>query len=114
MSGFEVDTVNDDVEAIDHVITKRPDLIVMDLDMPRMNGWDAIIRLQADPSTAVIPVIVLTGHDFKQHLEAAALTAGARSFVMKPCLPDRLAMKIRKLLQPAREPSSTRSLQKRA
>ncbi len=101
MSGLQVETVNDGLQAIDRVIKQRPDVIVMDLDMPQMNGWNAITRLQADPSTATIPVIVLTGHDFKDYLGTAALAAGARSFLTKPCLPDRLAMEIRKLLQHA-------------
>lgn len=108
MSGFEVDTAKDGIEAIESILRRRPDLIVMDLDMPRMNGWEALNRLQAERATATIPVIVLTGHDFKHYLQPAALATGARSFLMKPCLPERLAHEIRMVLRDKLEASSGR------
>jgi CheY-like chemotaxis protein len=108
MDGFDVQTAKDGLEAVESVIARRPDLIVMDLDMPKMNGWDAIARLQAEPGTAAIPIVVLTGHDFKQYLKTAALVTGARAFLMKPCLPERLAYEIRTLLRDSFEASSAR------
>jgi CheY-like chemotaxis protein len=72
----------------------RPDLIVMDLDMPEVDGWTAISQLQAEADTAPIPVIVLTGHDFKAYFKPAAIAAGAVSYLMKPCLPEDLAREV--------------------
>jgi CheY-like chemotaxis protein len=59
-----------------------------------MDGWAAIRELQSRAMTATIPVIVLTGHDFKAYLKPAALAVGAVSYVTKPCLPDQLAREI--------------------
>src|SRR5207245_1752868 len=72
----------------------RPDLVVMDLQMPKLDGWAAIRELQSRPETAAIPVIVLTGHDFKAYLKPAALAAGVVSYLMKPCFPEQLAREV--------------------
>jgi CheY-like chemotaxis protein len=66
----------------------------MDLDMPEVDGWTAIRELQSDPITAVIPVIVLTGHDFKTELKDVAIAVGAVSYLMKPCFPEHLAREV--------------------
>ena len=54
------------------------------------HGWGAMKDLQGNPQTARIPVIVLTGHELKDHLKRAALAGGACAFLVKPCLPERL------------------------
>jgi two-component system cell cycle response regulator DivK len=77
--------------------TLRPDVIVMDVAMPRLNGITATSRLRHDPRTRRIPVIVLTGHVFHA-IEQGALEAGADAFLTKPCLPEDLELKIRQLL----------------
>jgi CheY-like chemotaxis protein len=99
VEGHRVETARNGREAVDKVVSLLPDVIVMDLHMPDIDGWQAITRLQADPATSTIPVIVLTGHDFKQYLRAAALAVGACSYLMKPCLPERLACEIRGVLE---------------
>jgi len=93
--GYRVETAEDGHEAILRARAMHPDLIVMDLQMPKLDGWAAIRELQGRAMTAAIPVIVLTGHDFKAFLKPAALAVGAVSYVMKPCLPEQLAHEIR-------------------
>ena len=88
MAGYRVDTAKDGHEAILKARALRPDLVVMDLQMPKLDGWAAIRELQSRPETAAIPVIVLTGHDFKAYLKHSALAVGAVSYLMKPCFPE--------------------------
>src|SRR5438876_6811336 len=94
MSGYCVETAVDGHEAVIKARTFRPDLIVMDLHMPKLDGWGAINELQSSVVTASIPIIVLTGHDLKAYLKSAALAVGACSFLLKPCFPERLAREI--------------------
>jgi CheY-like chemotaxis protein len=98
MSGYGVEPAEDGHEAVIKARMLRPDLIVMDLQMPKLDGWGAIREIHSRPETASIPVIVLTGHDFKAYLKPAALAAGACSFLMKPCFPDQLASEVRSRL----------------
>jgi two-component system response regulator AdeR len=88
MVGYRVEMAKDGSEAIIKARALRPDVIVMDLQMPKLNGWAAIRELQSRAETAAIPVVVLTGHDFKAYLEPAAMAAGAISYLMKPCFPE--------------------------
>ncbi|HZF06622.1 MAG TPA: response regulator [Patescibacteria group bacterium] len=94
MVGYRVETAEDGHQAIIKARALHPDLIVMDLQMPKLDGWAAIRELQARAETATIPVVVLTGHDFKAYLKPAALAVGACSFLMKPCFPDQLAREV--------------------
>jgi two-component system cell cycle response regulator DivK len=75
----------------------RPDVIVMDIAMPGLNGITATHRLKQHPRTRRIPVIVLTGYAFRA-IEQGALEAGADVFLTKPCLPEDLELRIRHLL----------------
>jgi two-component system cell cycle response regulator DivK len=77
--------------------TLKPDVIVMDLAMPGLNGITATHRLKQHPRTRRIPVIVLTGYAFRA-IEQGALEAGAEVFLTKPCLPEELEGRIRSLL----------------
>jgi two-component system, cell cycle response regulator DivK len=77
--------------------TLRPDVIVMDISMPGLNGITATHRLRLSPRTRRIPIIVLTGYAFHA-IEQGALEAGADAFLTKPCLPEDLELKIRELL----------------
>jgi len=88
--GYRVDTAEDGREVAVKARVSRPDAILMDLNMPNVDGWGAMKELQGNPQTARIPVIVLTGHELKDHLKRAALAGGACAFLVKPCLPERL------------------------
>src|SRR6266480_3645617 len=90
MIGYSVETAADGREAVVKAITLRPDLIVMDLQMPGVDGWRALREIRSETKTATIPVIVLTGHDFKIYLKHSAIAEGASSCLMKPCLPEEL------------------------
>ena len=77
--------------------TNMPDIILMDLSLPVMDGWEATRRLKADKRTASIPVVALTGHALAGISEGAR-KAGCDAFVTKPCLPEDLVSEIRKIL----------------
>lgn|SRR5262249_4534028 len=94
MIGYAVETAVDGYEAVVKARALQPDIIVMDLQMPRADGWMAIKALQEDTNTAAIPVIAITGHDFGATLKPAALAIGVVSYLIKPCLPERLAKEI--------------------
>jgi CheY-like chemotaxis protein len=92
-TGYRTITATDGIEAIDKAMTDRPDLIVMDLSLPRMDGWEATRRLKADPRTKQIPVIALTGHALEGQSKAAE-AAGCDGYLTKPCLPEALEAEI--------------------
>ncbi|HLM68019.1 MAG TPA: response regulator [Longimicrobium sp.] len=74
-----------------------PDLILMDLTMPLIDGLEATRMLKADPATAAIPIIALTAHAERED-RAAAEEAGCVSFLAKPVEPNRVAVEVRRIL----------------
>lgn len=98
MQGFEVQTAENGAEAVVRARESTPDVILMDLSLPVMSGWDAIRELKADPRTGAIPVIALTGHAMASHVERAR-EVGADDFAAKPCVPSDVEQKIRELLK---------------
>jgi CheY-like chemotaxis protein len=74
--------------------------------MPRLDGWGAMSELRRHSETASIPIIVLTGHEFKHELKPAALAIGACSFLTKPTLPAELALEIQAHLAPQSNPAA--------
>jgi two-component system cell cycle response regulator DivK len=95
--GFEVSEAGNGTEALERAFAATPDLVVMDLSLPGLDGWEATRRLKADTRTKHVPVIALTGHALAGHSKGA-LEAGCDAFLTKPCLPERLAEEIRRLL----------------
>ena len=95
--GFWTVTAPDGEASIAVAFNLRPDVIVMDLAMPRMDGVSAIRRLKQIRRTRGIPVILLTGHALEA-IERGALEAGAVVFLMKPCLPEELERQIKQVL----------------
>jgi two-component system cell cycle response regulator DivK len=98
-SGFRVIEAKNGLEAIEQAFANLPDVIIMDLSLPVMDGWEATRKLKADRRTKGIPVIALTGHALHGHSKGA-LDAGCDAFVAKPCLPDQLVTEIRRMLAP--------------
>jgi len=98
--GLRAITARDGEEAVTLAISLRPDVIVMDLKMPRLDGVAATRRLKQDPRTRGIPIIVLTGYADKA-IDKGALEAGAAGFLTKPCLPDDLEAAVRRVLDGA-------------
>jgi two-component system, cell cycle response regulator DivK len=97
-TGFEVVQASNGMEALKQAIDRTPDIILMDLSLPVMDGWEATRRLKADERTAHIPVVALTGHALAGISEGAK-KAGCDAFVTKPCLPEDLVKEIRKILE---------------
>lgn len=95
--GFRVAEAINGEEAVARTRELAPAVVVMDLSLPVMDGWEATRRIKADPKTARICVIALTGHAEPAHAKKA-LEAGCDDFVAKPCLPDDLLRKIREHL----------------
>ena len=103
-SGLRVEEADNGDQALDKAFTLRPDVIVMDLSLPGLDGWEATRRLKQDPRTCDIPVIALTGHALAGHSERA-FDAGCDAFITKPCLPERLLDEIRAIVPAARSRS---------
>jgi two-component system cell cycle response regulator DivK len=96
-SGYDVIQASNGMEAVERAFEHQPDIILMDLSLPVMDGWEATRRLKANDRTASIPVVALTGHALAGIFEGAQ-RAGCDSFVTKPCLPEDLVREIKRLL----------------
>ena len=100
--GFRVAEARNGNEALEKAFALMPDLILMDLSLPGMDGWEATRQLKADERTRQIPVVALTGHALAGASEGAK-RAGCDSFVTKPCLPDDLVVEVRRMLSLAKQ-----------
>jgi two-component system, cell cycle response regulator DivK len=92
-SGFRVETAGDGHEAVEKAKALLPDLILMDLSLPGMNGWEATRILKADPATQHITIVALSAHA----LSVAEIRNGGAAcdgFIAKPCLPPDLVAQI--------------------
>jgi CheY-like chemotaxis protein len=101
-SGFRVAEAKNGNEAVAQARSLRPDLILMDLSLPGMDGWEATRVLKADEATKEIPIVALTGHALAGASEGAR-KAGCDSFVTKPCLPDDLVVEVRRMLNAVKQ-----------
>lgn len=97
-NGFEIVMAVNGQEGLDLASSESPDLILLDMSLPIIDGWEAARRLKADAATAKIPVIALTAHAMVQDKEKA-LAAGCDDFDTKPVELPRLLEKINSLLQ---------------
>ncbi len=95
--GYEVITAQNGEEAIDKARREQPDLIILDIMMPRIDGYEACRILKANPMTKNIPVVLLTakGRDIDKRL---GQEVGAIDYIVKPFSPNKLIDKIHKLL----------------
>ena len=96
--GYQVAEAATGHEALARAFELSPDLIVMDLSLPGLDGWEATRRLKSDPRTKGIPVLALTGHALEGYSQGAR-NAGCDAFITKPCLPEELVVEIRALLE---------------
>jgi CheY-like chemotaxis protein len=97
LGGFEVIEAANGEDAIAHTSSRSPDVVLMDLSLPILDGWEATRRLKADTRTRHIPVVALTAHDGSGELQRAT-SAGCDWFVPKPCPPDALITEVRRVL----------------
>jgi two-component system cell cycle response regulator DivK len=94
---YEVIEAEDGAQALAAVAKQRPDLILMDIQLPIMDGYEATRRIKADPSLSSIPVIAVTSYALSGD-EEKAREAGCNDFVPKPYSPRQLLTKIRQYL----------------
>ncbi|MBM3319774.1 MAG: response regulator [Candidatus Eisenbacteria bacterium] len=95
--GYEVLTAADGEEAVRLARTEKPDLIVLDIMMPKVDGFEACRRLKADPETSPIPVILLTAKG-REVDRQVGMEVGADDYIVKPFSPTRLIEKIENYL----------------
>ncbi len=98
--GYRVEEAADGHEALAKALTLLPDIILMDLSLPGIDGWELARMLKQDARTAAIPIIALTAHALNGE-EQRARGAGCDAFVTKPCLPQALAAEVARVLQAA-------------
>jgi two-component system, cell cycle response regulator DivK len=96
-SGFRVETAKDGREAIDKAQALDPDLILMDLSLPGVDGWEATRLLKSDPATRHLLIVALSAHAMAAEGERAR-AAGCDGFIAKPCLPPDLVTEITRYL----------------
>ncbi len=97
LSGYEVAVASDGIDGLEQARSWKPDLILMDLRMPRMDGFEAIKELRKDPTTEEIPVIAISAWASAKHKERA-MEAGANEHFTKPVDLTRLLDTINRLL----------------
>ena len=94
--GFEIIIAVDGEEGVKKTLSEKPDLILMDMSLPVMDGWEATKKLKSNPDTSKIPIIALTAHAMAQDKEKA-LAAGCDEYDTKPIDLNRLLSKISSL-----------------
>ncbi len=99
--GFDVLIARDGASGVEMARSERPDLVLMDLGLPVLDGWEATRLLKANPATCDIPVIALSAHAMSGD-RAEALDAGCDDYDVKPVEWPRLLTKIKALLAPGR------------
>lgn len=105
--GFDVVQASDGEEALDLMRARTPDLVITDLSLPRVDGFELMNRMRKDPTLAAVPVICLSGYSDETH-QLRARAAGGNLLIQKPCLPDTLAEAASALLRGAPRPDTVR------
>lgn len=97
-SGFRVATASDGREVVALTRELHPDVVLMDLTMPGIDGWQAAKMIRSDPSTRDTIIVALTGHALKGS-DRLALEAGCDRYLIKPCLPEDAVTAVRAILR---------------
>ena len=105
LEGFEVATAGDGETAIDLAAKMRPDVITLDVMMPRLSGFDTVVRLRQDERTAGIPVVMVTGRAQAADLERGE-EVGVEAYLTKPFEPDALVEVVTRLAREGRAGSA--------
>jgi len=98
-AGFAVETAGDGRQGIAAAQELHPDVVILDVGLPVMDGWEVLARLMDDPATADLQVLVLTAHA-QDEMRAQATGAGAAGFLTKPFRPDELRSAVVELAPP--------------
>ncbi|WP_394826007.1 response regulator [Pendulispora albinea] len=99
-AGYRVEEAEDGQQGLDKAFHEIPDLVVMDLSLPVLDGWEAIRRLRQDERTRRIPIVALTGHADVDGDD----NPGFDALLVKPCSPDTLTEQVRTLLADTKGP----------
>src|SRR5688572_24402039 len=98
MAGFEIVLATNGLEVLDIASTQQIDLILLDMSMPKMNGWEAAKRLRQMPHMKDVPILAFTAHALAgEDLKAKA--AGCDDYISKPCAPNEMADKVKTWLK---------------
>ena len=98
-AGYRVTTANDGREALDRIAQERPDLVLLDITMPHMDGIECLRRLRADPETARLPVILLTARAQDEDI-LEGTRSGADQYLLKPFNPVEIVEIVKSTLAP--------------
>jgi len=96
--GYRVSLAEDGLKAVEVALADVPDMILMDLEMPGIDGWEAARRIKADPATSAIPIVALTSHTGQADI-ANAVKAGFDGYETKPIAYNRLIQKVNSFLE---------------
>ena len=99
--GYRVIEARDGEEGVTQARRQLPDLILMDISIPKMDGWEATQRLKADASTRGIPIIALTAHALEEDRQKAQ-QAGCDGYLAKPVEPRRVVQEVERFIGPAK------------
>src|SRR5262245_16908865 len=103
--GYLAATAEDGDAGVELAVRLRPDVIIMDIGMPRVDGLAATQQLKRDRRTSHIPVVILTGYHYRG-MEGAFLEMGVARYLTKPCLPEDLEAHVRQIIQEQRRRKS--------
>jgi CheY-like chemotaxis protein len=95
--GYDVLEANDGFSAVEMTKQKLPDVVLMDLSLPGMDGWEATRRIKSDETTQHVKIIAVTGHALEGTAKGAR-EAGCDAFLSKPCLPETLEAEVKRML----------------
>lgn len=101
LAGFRSLKANDGYEALRVAAEELPDVILMDLGLPGIDGYEVTRRLKSDPRTRHIPVVALTAHAMSRQLDEV-IAGGFDDLILKPCLPDALAHEVDRIVRRSR------------
>lgn len=97
-AGLEVILTSNGVEAVEQAKSEQPDLIMLDVRMPKMTGYEACRALKEDPATSEIPIVFLSAKGQEVEIEEG-LASGALEYIVKPFAPDELATQVKGILE---------------
>ena len=96
-AGFDVELALNGAEAVDKALAGRPDLILMDVRMPKMTGYEACRELKKTPEVQMIPVVFLSAKGQESEI-SEGLNVGADDYILKPFAPDELIEQVKQIL----------------
>jgi len=105
-AGFDVRTAADGLEGWEQILARRPDLLITDWQMPRLDGFGLVQRIRAEESLSDLPIIMLTAKGFEVSHEELRAHWGVRAVLAKPFSPRELLLRAEELMAAAAEPAA--------